>query len=584
MSEDRRIPTAAAADRPTFTLLSGGNEISEEYQVLSVNVKRAVNRVATATIILLDGDPALEDFPVSNGDEFKPGREIEILAGYHREEEIIFKGIVIRQSIRSFKNKPSILRIECRDKAAKLTVGRKNKYFYESTDSDVLEEIINGAGLTPDVETTEQTHQEMVQYNSTDWDFLVSRAEANGKLVFTENGTLRIAAPDLGQSADLSLLYGGNILDFEMEMEARYQFEGVHAYAWDAANQELIDIEANAPAGALPGNIDPEELAGVIGLEAYDLRHAGQLKDTELQSWADAQLLKSRLAKIRGRVRVQGLSTVLPGQIVEIGGAGDRFNGPIFVSGVQHDISSRNWETQLEVGLSPQWFYQEHPDLMAKPANGLLPPVSGLHIGLVTALEGDPEGEDRVQVRIPMINPGEEGVWARVASLDAGENRGAFFRPEIGDEVILGFLDDDPRNPVILGMLNSSAKPAPISATDDNHEKGFVTRSEMKVIFNDNEVSFTVETPNGNKLIMSDQDGGITLEDENGNKIVLDASGIAIESAGDIQLSASSGDVKAQAANITQSANANFKAEGSGGAEISSSGSTVVKGSIVQIN
>lgn len=584
MSDERRIPTAAGADRPTFTILSGGSEISEEYQVLSVNVKRSVNRVAAATIILLDGDPSQEDFPASNADEFKPGQEVEIQAGYHREEEIIFQGIIVRQHIRTYKSKPSVLRIECRDKAAKLTVGRKNKYFYESTDSEIMEEIVNAAGLTPDVESTDLSHQEMVQYNSTDWDFLVTRAESNGKLVFTENGTLRVAAPGLGQDPILPLLYGGNILDFEMEMEARYQFEGVHAFAWDAANQELLDIEANPPGGVLPGNIDPEELAAVIGLSSYDLRHAGQIKDTELQGWADAQLLKSRLSKVRGRIRVQGINTVLPGQIVEIGGAGDRFNGPVFVSGVQHDINRKNWETQLEVGLSPKWFFQEHEDLMAQPAHGLLPAVNGLHIGLVTALEGDPEGEDRVQVRIPMINPSEEGVWARVASLDAGENRGAFFRPEIGDEVVIGFLDDDPRNPIILGMMNSSAKPAPITATDDNHEKGFVTRSEMKMIFNDDEISFTVETPNGNKIVFSDQDGGITLEDENGNKIVLDSNGIKIESAGDIQFAASSGDVKAEATNITQSANANFKAEGSGGAEISSSGSTVVKGSIVQIN
>ena len=37
---------------------------------------------------------------------------------------------------------------------------------------------------------------------------------------------------------------------------------------------------------------------------------------------------------------------------------------------------------------------------------------------------------------------------------DAGENRGSFWRPEIGDEVVLGFLNSDPRDAIILGMLN----------------------------------------------------------------------------------------------------------------------------------
>ena len=270
--------------------------------------------------------------------------------------------------------------------------------------------------------------------------------------------------------------------------------------------------------------------------------------------------------------------------MVEIGGAGDRFNGLSYVSGIQHNINAQNWETHLEVGLSPKWFASEHTDVSVQAAHGLLPTVNGLQIGLVTALEGDSQGEDRVQVRIPMIDPNEEGVWARVATLDAGENRGTFFRPEIGDEVVLGFLDDDPRNAIILGMMNSSAKPAPIAATDDNHEKGIITRSEMKLLFDDDKKSIRMETPNGNKMILSDDTGGITLEDENGNKIILDSEGITLESAGNIALKASSGDLTAEATNVTHTASANFKGEGSGGAEVSSSGSTVIKGSIVQIN
>lgn len=583
MSDDRKIETAAAADRPTFTILSEGQEIAPEHQLLGISVQRSVNHLTTATLLVLDGSPAREDFPVSNTEAFLPGKKIEVRAGYHSREDLIFRGLIVKHGIRSHENRPSVLRIECRDEAVKLSVGRKNRYFYESTDSDIIEELITGAGLQADVASTQTTYPEMVQYLATDWDFLVSRAEANGLLVFTEDGSVRVAAPDLGQNPELRLLYGGNIIDFEMEMDARHQYEGVHAFAWDPANQEMLDIEGEPPAGSLPGNVSPEDLAAVVGLGSYDLRHAGQLKDTELQAQADAQLMKSRLAKVRGRVRIQGLGKVRPGQIVQLDGAGDRFNGPLFVAGVHHEINTSNWETQLELGLSPAWFSQEYDDINPCPAAGLLPAVNGLQIGLVTALENDPAGEDRVQVRIPMLNPQEEGVWSRVASLDAGENRGAFFRPEIGDEVVLGFLDDDPRNPVILGMLNSSAKPAPLTASDDNHEKGFVTRSDMKVLFDDEKKAVTVQTPKGNKIVLSEDEGGITLEDENGNKIVLDANGITIESSGDLNIKAS-GDATLEGVNVSHKAGANFKAEGSSGAELSTSATAVVKGSIVQIN
>jgi uncharacterized protein involved in type VI secretion and phage assembly len=60
------------------------------------------------------------------------------------------------------------------------------------------------------------------------------------------------------------------------------------------------------------------------------------------------------------------------------------------------------------------------------PGSGIIPSISGLHIGKVSQLESDPDGEDRILVQIPIINNEEEGIWARVATLDAGENRGSF--------------------------------------------------------------------------------------------------------------------------------------------------------------
>lgn len=583
MSNDRSIPTAAPADRPSFKIFIDGQPISGEYQVQAVVVVKQVNKVATARVLILDGDPAAEDFKASSSDDFVPGGEIEIHAGYHSDETVLFKGIMIRHGIKAHKDKPSVLQVECKDAAVKLTVGRKNAYFYDVTDAEVIEEIASAVGLATDVNSDMLSHPDLVQFHALDWDFVVARAEANGCLVVTDNGTLRVQPPDLGQEPKLMLTYGGNVLEFEAVMDARHQLEGVKAYAWDAANQELLELEAADPGVTPPGNVTASDLAGVVGLEALDLRHGGQLKDKELQAWADARLLKSRLAQVRGRVRVQGTSEAGPGDLVELGGVGQRFNGKVFVSAVRHEINTENWETDIEFGMPPELFGESPEEIAEAGAGGLLPAVGGLQIGKVTALEGDPDGEYRVQVRIPKINKDDEGVWARVATLDAGDTRGTFFRPEIGDEVILGFLEDDPRNPVILGVLHSSAKPSPIDPTDDNHEKGIVTRSGMKLIFDDDKVSFTLETPNGNKMVISDDEGGFKLTDENGNSYTMNSDGITIESAKDLILKAS-GDVTIEGANITGSASGQFKAEGSSGAEISSGATTVVKGALVQIN
>ena len=132
-------------------------------------------------------------------------------------------------------------------------------------------------------------------------------------------------------------------------------------------------------------------------------------------------------------------------------------------------------------------------------------------------------------------------------------------------------------------MLHSSAKPAPIVAADDNHEKGFITRSEMKVLFDDDKKSITIETPAGKKIVLDEDAGSIVIEDDNSNVITIDDSGIAMESASDINITAS-GDVNIEGTNVNITANAQFKADGSAGAEMSSGATAVLSGSLVQIN
>jgi Rhs element Vgr protein len=253
---------------------------------------------------------------------------------------------------------------------------------------------------------------------------------------------------------------------------------------------------------------------------------------------------------------------------------GDRFNGAVFVSAVRHEISQGNWLTDVEFGLDDEWFAERFQVTQAM-AGALIPPATGLQVGIVTQLAEDPLGEDRIMIKLPIINAEDEGVWARVATLDAGENRGSFFRPEIGDEVVVHFLQNDPRYPVILGGLNSSAKPAPLVASDDNHEKGFVTRSGMKWLFNDEHNNVLLETPDGNSLDISGENQSITLEDQHGNKIVMDSNGISIESTKEIVIKA--------ATNLTAEGNI-VKVAGQSTAEFSASGTNTISGGLVQIN
>ncbi|WP_299677251.1 type VI secretion system tip protein VgrG [uncultured Dokdonia sp.] len=581
MNNSGYIQTSKNPDLITHKVLSGGSELPGKYGVKSIVVEKEINRIPYAQIVILDGSASEQDFELSNEELLIPGKEIEITAGYHLDEETIFKGVVIKHNIKVRKGK-SYLIIECRDEAVKMTVGRKSKYFYDSTDSAIIEELIGNQGLTADVETTSNEHQELIQYRTSDWDFMLTRAQVNGKLCFVDDGTVKVAAPVLSGDTVETVVYGSSIYEFDGEIDARDQFDKITSYSWSYTDQELLETEAQDPSVNLNGDLAASDLANVLQLDNFELRHGGNLSQEELQDWSDAKALYQQLAKTRGRVKFQGIPAVKPGTLLQLEGVGNRYNGTIYVTGVRHEIVDGNWLVDAQFGLCPTWFSETY-DVTDMPGSGIIPAISGLHIGIVTQLESDPDGEDRILVQIPIINNEEQGIWARIATLDAGENRGSFFRPEIEDEVIVGFINDDPNDAVVLGMLNSSTKPAPLTASDDNHEKGIVTRSEMKMIFNDDKISYVLETPAGKKVTLDEDADLVQIEDEHANILTFNSDGITMESAGDINIKAT-GDVNVEGMNINGKANAQLKVEGSAGAEISSGAVTVVKGSQVQIN
>ncbi|MFD2567837.1 type VI secretion system tip protein VgrG [Pseudotenacibaculum haliotis] len=581
MNNSGVIKTSKSADLVTFKVLIDGKELSKVYEVKSISVSKEVNKVPIAKIILLDGEASQRSFVLSEEQLLIPGKKIEITAGYHSDEETIFKGIVLKHNIKIRENSSQLI-VECKDEAVKMTVGRKSKYFYDSKDSEIIEKLIGTYKLSKDVESTSVKHKELVQYNASDWDFMVMRAQANGKLCFIDDGKITVSKPNVSQSEVETITFGATLLDFDAEIDAKHQMKKVSSYAWNHADQELLEIAGKDPSVSLNGNLSSSDLSKTIALDNLQLKHGGAITNAELQNWADAKWLFQQLAKVRGRARFQGIPSVKPNTILKLEGVGDRFNGKVYVTGVSHNISEGNWTVNAQFGLDPKWFSENYP-VHSEPASGLLPAINGLQVGVVSQLQDDPDKEDRILVQIPIIDHKEQGIWCRVASLDAGKERGYFFRPEIGDEVIIGFINEDPNDAVVLGMLHSSAKPAPIKADDNNHEKGLTTRSKMKILFNDEKKSIEISTPIGKKITLDEDQKYIVIEDDHKNKITMNGDGIKMESPNNIELKATK-DVNIEGMNVNVKANAQFKAEGSAGAEVSTSAIAVLKGSLVQIN
>lgn len=530
------IPTERSTDLVTYTIKVEGEKIPPAIGVESISVYREVNRIPTANLVIFDGDPATQKFDVSNDEWFLPGKSLEIFAGYHSTEQLIFKGIVTKHSLKLGTNRFNLL-VECKAQAYQMTLRRRSKTFHDLKDSEVLENILREYRIKAKVKATSAPRPEIVQFDVTDWDFLQVRAEANGLLCFVDDDQIRIEPPDFKQEPLVRPVFGGSILEFDAEIDGRTQPETLSAWGWDPANQDIAQSEATEPSIPGGGNLTAAMLAENLKTGDFPLRHAGIMPSDELQALAQGQMLRQRLSKVRGRVVFQGKPEVKPGVMIELHGVGDRFSGKAFVSGVTHDISGGNWRVHVQFGLNAERFAETY-EIHTPRAGGRYGAVNGLCTGIVTQLAGDPNSEDRIRVHLPTLNEGDQGVWARVATLDAGKDRGSFFLPEVGDEVIVGFLNDDPNNPVVLGMVHSSAQPAPLTASDDNHIKGFISRSKIELTFDDDKKALTLKTPAGKSVELDEQSGAINIKDENGNKIAMEASGITVSASANLTLKA----------------------------------------------
>ncbi len=583
----------------SYAILCDGTAIATTIELVSIEIQLAANRINTAILVLNDGDMPNGAFPVSDTATFKPGSEIKIQLGYDQDLVDVFSGVIIKHSIKISGNNASRLVIECKDKALAMTVGRKNANYVDKKDSDIITQLIGKyAALTADVSATTTQHKELVQFYCSDWDFMLARAEANGLLVILDAGTVSVKAPAVSSAAVLSLTYGIDIIDFSADLDARHQLQKVTGNAWDLATLAVQQSEATSASLNTQGNITSATLADVLGLSDFRLQSTVPLESEFLSTWAKAQQLKSGLARIRGHVSFQGSALVKPGTIIELAGVGERFNGNIFVSSVSHSVSDGNWLTRAEFGMSPNWFTETH-ETMARPAAGLTSGVSGLHIGIVKKLDADPESQHRVQVSIPEMSAATDEFWARLANFYSSNSFGAFFIPEVGDEVVLGFFNDDPSHPVILGSLYSSKNAPPYSLAAENNTKAIVTRTKMKMEFDEEKKIITIITPGTNKIVISDDGKSILLQDQNNNKVTLDSAGITLDSPKDITLKAQGKivmqatqnieataqmDIKQTGLNITSTANVGFTAKGSATAEVSASGTTTIKGAMVMIN
>lgn len=568
-----------------IALSCGGRDCSG--QAVGITLVRELGRIPflRASLNLEPGDKAAA---------FKPGAEVELKAGPEGKVRPLFKGVLTGLGLNR-RSGENLLELEARDKAHALALGQNSALFLEKSDAEICKALLANAGVAADIPSTAPAHKQLQQVKTSDWEFILSRLWANALVPLVRDGKLTaLRADKLGADNVLELdAEKDEILELELRQDHRAWLGSVTARSWDEAKQSERKKKSAEAAPKLAGG------AAGSGKTAQELLIPHALEADELAGLGAGLLWRSRHGLVCGRVRLAGLAGALPGDGLKLKNISDLADGRAVIWGTRLELRPGACVLDLQFGCD--FLGQLGQGLGQSAKNGLsgwlggdLPQVAGLYPAKVLKLSGDPENGERIQVHIPLLHEEGQGVWARWAAPYAGSGYAVVFRPEKDDEVLLGFLGGDPRAPVILGALPSKAAPAPaaLKAGDEKNKlKGWVSKSGLTLLLDEEDKSVSVKTPGGQSLVIDDKAGSVVLKDKNNNTVTLDKSGVTIKSAKDIVLEATG--------NLKLKATQNFSAEGLDASvqgqkalklngqvtgELKAGGPLTVKGAIVQIN
>ena len=187
--------------------------------------------------------------------------------------------------------------------------------------------------------------------------------------------------------------------------------------------------------------------------------------------------------------------------------------------------------------------------------------TQNIQLAQVTSVK-DTKGLNRVQVELLAHSgsPQQEGtLWARVATPGAGANKGAFLIPDVGDEVVISFINGDSRYPVVLGSLWNGKDSAPETLGGNGEAVDrwtLVGKKGTRIAIVEESpgtetISFT--TPAGTSGKLTDAEGGKIEFKTAGTTITIDTQGVSINTPLEVkvqasQVSISAGMVKVDAA------------------------------------
>ncbi len=470
---------------PDIELVLGGRSVSRAdlHHLTRVRVVEKLSHPAQCEVAFTCSDPGFPDrYPC-------PGRSL--LSLFLRGEiHPLFNGVVTAVEYRY--DSEGVLIYQVRGYDALYFSGKKQhvRTHRDMTVPDMARDMVGESGI--DILALDQgpVWRQLVQYRETDLDFLARTAQRSG-LYFTMNrsGILEIIGLS-GNGERVILTRGQDLFELSVETNDAPVLASVHAGGWDPCLAEYHDSRATGQNG----------LGQDRKLVDIPVRNAAE---AEAVARAERDRLKAHETWVRGVA--DGNSRLAPGVTVMIDNIHPLLQRTFVLAEVRHSLSP-------ESGFLSE-FSSVPPDV--RPVDS----GTGATFGRITDI-GDPERLGRVRASLPSFD-NVETDWMNVVLPAAGNSKGAVLLPDVGDQVLILFLNNDPARGVVAGgVFGSSSQP----------EDWGIDGASVK--------RFTLVTPGGQKITLDDGQRGIRAENHDGSYVELYPDKVTIHAETDLLIEA----------------------------------------------
>ncbi|MEQ1961643.1 phage baseplate assembly protein V [Xenorhabdus khoisanae] len=496
-----------------------------------------VNSIPSATLKLSLPDRPLSSFSQTDVQaeltHCQAGKTLRLELTDGGRKSVLFNGLITRNSLK-IKNKQLLLTLVVRHRLQLMADTQHSQLFKASNEKTILNTLLNQAGIKARferIDALDQKHEQMVQFRCSDWRFLLCRLSATGVwLLPTTEGAQLVQPNTLKSNPTHTLKSRGDEKKDIIVKDANWQFDNhlnpasLEVSGWDISKQQELSGGRHGSVAMGKAALSPDRLAS-LNKTSWDIRYSSPLTTQESGYLAQGLLLNQRISGVTGEFLLKGNGRYQLGDNIQLTGFGSQLDGTASITAVRHRFNRRiDWETTLSIGLPQEYL-------------PMLPDATGFHIATVAKYQQDKAALNRIPIILPVLNRPNEFLWARLGKPYASHESGFCFYPEPGDEVIVGFFENDPRYPVILGAMHNPKNKAPLEPTQDNQEKVLVVKkgeTQQQILIDGKEKIIRMNA--GENQITLQQDKDISLSTK--KELTLKAQTMNAQMEQDISLSA----------------------------------------------